>query len=152
MVEESHEGSPGAVPEGDWDEIERQLTEFGQRMADMVRTAVDDPDTRRHAREVKSRLEQMAGRIGDAVESAASSPEATRLREAGKQAAADAAPHVASALRVANEMLQGVVDKLEERAADLSGRADAAGPTDAADAAATDAQAAGHDPEDAGEG
>lgn len=109
-----------------WDEIENQLVEFGQRMADLVRSAIDDPETRRHAREVKVRLEDMAGRIGDAVDSAVTSADASGVRErageaagvvvsAGKRAAGEAAPHVASALRVANETLQGLVDRLDER-------------------------------------
>jgi hypothetical protein len=110
-----------------WDDIERQLAEFGQRMADLVRSAIDDPETRRHAREVKVRLEDMAGRIGDAVDSAVSSAEVSGARErvgeaaetvvsASRRAAGEAAPHVASALLVANEMLQGVVDRFDDRA------------------------------------
>lgn len=115
-------------PREAWDEIERQLVEFGQRVAHLARSAMDDPETRRRAGEMKAYLEETAVRIGDVIDGAASSASVENAREkagdateavtsASRRAAAEAAPHLASALRVTNEMVQGLVDRLEARAA-----------------------------------
>jgi hypothetical protein len=125
-------GSGQSEPADSWEAIGRQIGALGAAIGSAVRAAADDPDVKRHASEAKAQLESLANKLGEAVDRAAESEQGKRFREeagraadsvasAGRQAAEDVRPHVASALEAANETLRSMVERLEQHNAERSG-------------------------------
>jgi hypothetical protein len=127
----------GEGPEADaradaaWREMISQLDAFAQAAGRWARSAVDDPENRARATELKEHVEKTAKEIGDSIEggvdSAAKSDvgasfkdAATKTGEAfataGKRVSEEAAPHMANAFHSAAEALRTAAEKMERSA------------------------------------
>lgn len=110
----------------DWSDIARQLEELGGSVASYIRAKMDDPETKRHAAEVQSQLERAAGAVGDAMSEAARSDAGQRAYNAatsvagaavatGQKVADEVRPHLADAIRKANEAIRAAADSMTSR-------------------------------------
>ncbi len=110
-----------------WDDLGRQLNELGAAIGRAVRAAVDDPENRRRAAELRDEVESMARSVGEALDEATSSPHGQRVKEevgkaaesvaaAGRKVAEDVRPHLIEAARTASEKLREAAAGMEKRA------------------------------------
>jgi hypothetical protein len=129
------EGPAGAgaeaarASEDTWDELGRQLSELGAAVGRAVQAAVDDPENRRRAGDLRDGLLSLAGAVGDALDDAGGSPHGQRVKQefsrvahtvadAGRKVADDARPHLIGAARSASERLQEAAAGLERRSSE----------------------------------
>lgn len=110
-----------------WDDLGRQLNELGSAIAQAVRVAVDDPENRRKAAELRDGLDSMARKVGAAFDEAAASPHGQRVKEevgkaaesvaaASRKVAEEVRPHLIEAARTASEKLREATAGMEQRA------------------------------------
>lgn len=118
-----HSSEPAGRTE--WEEVKSSLDELGEAMSRWANSVKDDPENRRHARDIKEQFESMGHDIGRALDSAADSEFVKGMGDAaGKagEAFTDAAktvgrevtPFVATAFRTAAEGIRVVADKIED--------------------------------------
>lgn len=135
----------------DWSDITRQLEELGASVASYIRATMDDPETKRHAAEVRAQLDRAAGAVGDAMSEAARSDAGQKVYNAattvagaamarGQKVAEEVRPHLADAIRKANEAVRAAADSMTSRgdsAAEARGAdsSDAPAPADSGSAA-----------------
>jgi hypothetical protein len=127
------EGVKGAAPrpagagEDTWEELGRQLSELGGAIGRAVQAAVDDPENRKRAGELRDGLLSLADAVGTALDDAGESPQGQRVREefskvartvadASRKAADDVRPHLIGAAKTASEKLKEAAAGLERRA------------------------------------
>jgi len=112
----------GPGPKDAWREVLAQIDALGDSMTRWAKAAVNDPENRRHADEIKARLDSVGSKvastfdeatktdIGKSVQQAAETT-GKAVVEAGGKVAAEAAPVVASAL----SGFAGMLGKAAER-------------------------------------
>jgi hypothetical protein len=135
-------GASSGGPAPDWSDIARQLEALGSSVAAYIKATMDDPETKRHAAEVRAQLERAAGAVGDAMSDAARSEAGQKVYNAattvagaavstGQKVAEEVRPHLADALRRANEAVRAAAESMTARgeaaAAEGAGAAPGAG-------------------------
>jgi hypothetical protein len=137
----------GDQPSGDsWDDLGRQLRELGAAISRAVQAAVDDPENKRRAAELRDDVESMARTVAAAFDEAADSPHGQRVKEevgkaaetvaaAGRKVADDVRPHLIDAARIASEKLREAAAGMEKRANAASKPEEKAPPADGEGAA-----------------
>ncbi|MBA4370982.1 MAG: hypothetical protein C0418_05315 [Coriobacteriaceae bacterium] len=111
-----------------WREVLSQLDELGRAVATWAKAAVDDPENRRRAAELKERFDGVGRELGEAVDRAASSDVGQSFKEAaektgeafkvaGERFSGQVAPKVAEALRRAADSMGDASERMRERAA-----------------------------------
>lgn len=119
-------GTTGAAASPDWSDITRQLEELGASVASYIRATMDDPETKRHAAEVREQLERAAGAVGEAMSDAARSDAGQRVYNAatsvagaavatGQKVADEVRPHLADAIRKANDAVRAAAESMTSR-------------------------------------
>lgn len=110
----------------DWSDIGRQLEELGSSVASYVKATMDDPETKRHAAKVREQLDTAAKAVGDAMAEArrseagqiaynAASSAASAAVVTGQKVAEEMRPHLADALRKANEAVRAAAESMTSR-------------------------------------
>jgi hypothetical protein len=113
--------------EDTWEELGRQLSELGGAIGRAVQAAVDDPENRKRAGELRDGLLSLADAVGTALDDAGESPQGQRMKEefskvartvadASRKAADDVRPHLIGAAKTASEKLKEAAAGLERRA------------------------------------
>jgi len=111
-------------------------------VAAYIKATMDDPETKRHAAEVREQLETAAKAVGEAMTDARRSEAGQKAYNAattvagaavatGQKVAEEVRPHLADALRKANEAVRAAAESMTSR----SGDAAAAGTEEAPPAA-----------------
>lgn len=112
-----------------WEDLARQLDELGTAVARAVRAAVDDPENRKRAADLRDEFADVARKVGTAFDEALASDEGRRIRDdvadaaskvaaAGRRAAEEVRPHLADVARTATETLRDAAAVMERRAAE----------------------------------
>ena len=111
-----------------WSDVISQLDGLAEAAGKWTRAAVDDPENRRRARELKEHIEKMARGVGDAIDSGVSKTSSSDVGEAFKGAAVktgdafkvagqrftdEVAPKMASAFSGAAEKLNQAAQKMD---------------------------------------
>jgi uncharacterized coiled-coil protein SlyX len=107
-----------------WREVGRQFQTLGESLAEAVRTAWENEETRRHVQNMQDGLEAMAAKVDQAIKEAGTSPQAQKLRgeaekaaeslrEAGEQTWQEVQPHLLSALNQINAQLEKMIGRLK---------------------------------------
>jgi hypothetical protein len=107
-----------------WQEVGRQFKLLGESISLAFQAAWQDEENRRRMEGMRSGLESMVSEVGNTIKEAANSPQSQRVREHGRQAAAefraaseqtvqDIRPHLVTALRQLNQELQKLTDRME---------------------------------------
>jgi hypothetical protein len=120
-----HDQSPPAAGRTEWEEVKSALDSLGDAMTRWANSVQDDPENRRHARDIKEQFESMGHDMGRALDSAADSDFVKGMGEAaGKAGEAftgaartvgrEVTPFVATAFRTAAEGIRVAADKIEE--------------------------------------
>lgn len=149
-------GAGAGAPAPDWSDIGRQLEELGSSVASYIKATMDDPETKRHAAEVREQLETAAKSVADAMAEAGRSEAGQKVYNAattvagaavatGQKVADEVRPHLADALRKANEAVRAAAESMTSR-----GAAPAEGTEGAGEPAA--AEPAGETPAESGTG
>jgi len=131
MVPEDQSAETGRSYES-WQQVGEQFEALGASLASAVQTAWADEGNRQAVREVESGLRSLASAVAVAVDEAAASPEGQQVRaeaeravasaqEAGRQAADQAVPQLASALRALGEGLRSALSELQRSGPDDKG-------------------------------
>lgn len=129
------EGEAGTRATGatapDWSDIGRQLEELGSSVAAYIKATMDDPETKRHAAEVREQLETAAKAVGEAMTDARRSEAGQKAYNAattvagaavatGQKVAEEVRPHLADALRKANEAVRAAAESMTSRSGDAA--------------------------------
>ncbi len=174
-VDAAEQPPPAADPEGGagpkeaWREVLTQIDALADSMTRWAKSAVDDPENRRHAAEIRERLEAVGTKIGSAVDEAtqtdigrsvgrAADKTGQAVLEVGGKVAQETGPAVATALTG----LAGLLGKAAERVGKAADKEPTADQRDATDVAGqngettdgpdgSDAPEDSADPEQAGE-
>lgn len=107
-----------------WSDVLSQIDALGEAMGRWTRAAVNDPENRARAYEVKAHVEKMASSVSEAVDGAvetdigqqikdAAAKTGDALKAAGTRVGDEVAPRMASAFRVAAEKLHQVAERME---------------------------------------
>jgi|GEM_PF-3542033 len=111
-----------------WHDVIAQLDALGEAIGRWTRAAVNDPDNRRRAEELKDHVETMAHKVSTAVDEASDSASKSDVGQAFKEAAEktgealkaagerftdEVAPRMASAFRGAAEKLHQAAERME---------------------------------------
>lgn len=111
-----------------WRDVLAQLDELGRAVADWAKAAVDDPENRRRAAELKERLDGVGRDLGEAADRAVGSEVGQSFKEAadktgeafkaaGERFSEEVAPKLADALKRAADSIGDAADRVRERAA-----------------------------------
>lgn len=111
-----------------WRDVLAQLDELGRAVADWAKAAVDDPDNRRRAAELKERLDGVGRELGEAADRAVGSDVGQSFKEAadktgeafkaaGERFSEEVAPKLADALKRAADSIGDAADRVRDRAA-----------------------------------
>ena len=117
---------------GAWDEVAHALDELGQAVTAWTRALKDDPETRRHASDLKDGFERLGRQMGDTLDSAtdtefgrgvseAAGRAGAAVGDAARKAGDQVAPFVIGALRGAAEGIRRAADGLEARTGSPAG-------------------------------
>jgi len=112
---------------GPWEDVTRALQDLGDAVTAWAAALKDDPDTQRHARQLKDGFERLGRQIGDTLDSAADSDlgksvaqaagrAGAAVSDAARKAADQVGPFAVTALRGAAEGIRRAADGLEKRA------------------------------------
>lgn len=123
----------------DWSDIGRQLEELGASVAGYIRATMDDPETKRHAAEVRAQLQHAASAVGEAMSEGAHSETGQKVYNAatsvagaavatGQKVAGEVRPHLADAIRKANEAVRAAAESMTARGSGASGAPEADAP------------------------
>lgn len=115
-------------PKDTWQDVGREFEQLGGSIAQAFRSAWNDEENRRRAKEMQIGLESMIKEIGDAIRDTAESPKGQQIRDeairaadtlvnAGEQTAQEVRPHLVSALKQVNSELHKLVQRIEGRSA-----------------------------------
>jgi hypothetical protein len=119
-------GAASGAPAPDWSDIGRQLEDLGSSVAAYIKATMDDPETKRHAAEVRAQLETAAKSVADAMAEAGRSEAGQKVYNAattvagaavatGQKVADEVRPHLADALRKANEAVKAAAESMTSR-------------------------------------
>jgi hypothetical protein len=119
-------GPAAGAPAPDWSDIGRQLEDLGSSVAAYIKATMDDPETKRHAAEVREQLETAAKSVADAMAEAGRSEAGQKVYNAattvagaavatGQKVAEEVRPHLADALRKANEAVRAAAESMTSR-------------------------------------
>lgn len=121
-------------PKDAWQDVGREFEQLGSSIARAIRSAWNDAENRRRAKEMQTGLEAMIKEVGEAIRDTAQSPQGQQIRDGviraadtlvdvGEQTAQEIQPHLISALKQVNDELQKLVMRMENQAksADESG-------------------------------
>lgn len=131
---------PGTAPASDqgeaaaaaasnaWREVLAQMDALGEAIGRWARAAVNDPDNRRHAQELKDRMNGVASQVGTAMDDAMEADVGRSLKEAGEKMGdafrtagdrftGEVAPRMASAFRSVADSLHGAASRMEDKGA-----------------------------------
>jgi len=147
--EEAGPGGGGPADEhatAAWHDVIAQLDSLGEAIGRWTRAAVNDPDNRQRAEELKEHVETMAHNVSAAVDEASSSAAKSDVGQAFKEAAEktgdalkaagerfteEVAPRMASAFRGAAEKLHQAAERMERpKEPGDQGGAESTGPAD----------------------
>ena len=109
-----------------WSEVVSGLDGLGEALGRWVKAAVNDPDNRRRADELSSRLEGFVSQVGTTIQGAASSEVGESFREAaektgdafrqaGEKISDELGPRLSGAFRSAADRLGKAAGRMEER-------------------------------------
>ncbi|MGB4592979.1 MAG: hypothetical protein WBI63_04285 [Coriobacteriia bacterium] len=130
MSDEQTIPTPDAAPQqtaGDaWRDVIAQLDEFGAAVGRWVKAAMNDPDNKAHAAEIKAKMESISSSLGDAVDKAADSEVGQSFKEAaektgdafkkaGGKISEEVGPSLAGAFRSAADKFREAAAKMEEK-------------------------------------
>ena len=116
------------VADAAWRDVIAQLDGLAEAAGRWTRAAVDDPENRQRAKELRDHIEQMANDVGDTVDGAISDAKAADVGQSFKDAASktgdafktagaafsnEVAPRMASAFRGAAEGMNRAAEKME---------------------------------------
>lgn len=116
------------VSDAAWKDVLAQLDGLAEAAGRWTRAAVDDPENRERARELRDHIEQMANNVGDTIDGAVSDAKATDVGDAFKDAAVktgdafktvgaaftnEVAPKMATAFRSAAEGMNRAAERME---------------------------------------
>lgn len=135
---------------GAWDDVSHALNDLGEAVTTWAAAFRDDPETRRHASELKDGFERLGRQMGDALDSVSGSDFGRSVTQAAGRAGAamgdvarkagdQVSPFVVSTLRGASEGIHRAADRLDKRGSEVG--SDAA-PSDASETSAATAEAA----------
>ena len=111
-----------------WSDVLEQLDALGDAIGRWTTAAVNDPDNRERAQELKEHVERMARKAGDAIDGASESASKSDVGQAFKDAAGktgeafkvagtrfteEVAPKMASAFRGAADKLHQAAERME---------------------------------------
>ncbi len=107
-----------------WNDVLSQIDALGDAISRWTRAAVNDPENRARAYEVKDHVEQMANSVSEAVDGAvetdigqqikdAAAKTGEALKAAGNRVGDEVAPRMASAFRGAAEKLHQAAERME---------------------------------------
>ena len=128
---EQQEASAGAERQaGAWDDVSHALNDLGEAVTTWAAAFKDDPETRRHAAELKDGFERLGRQMGDALDSVSGTDFGRSVTEAAGRAGAamgdvarkagdQVSPFVVSTLRGASEGIRRAADRLEKRGAEV---------------------------------
>jgi len=108
-----------------WQDIGRQFQNLGESLASAFRTTWQNEDNRNRMQSMQQGLEKMVNNVGQAIKEGAESPEVQRARveaekaaasakAAGEQTLQDVRPHLVSALRQVNDLVQTMIARMEQ--------------------------------------
>lgn len=132
MSDEQTTPTPDVAPQqtaGDaWHDVIAQLDEFGAAVGRWVKAAMNDPDNKAHAAEIKAKMEGIAASLGDAVDKAADSEVGQSFKDAaektgeafkkaGEKISEEVGPSLAGAFRSAADKFRDAAAKMEEKTA-----------------------------------
>ena len=111
-----------------WRDVLAQLDELGRAVANWAKAAVDDPENRRRAAELKERLDGVGRDLGEAADRAVGSEVGQSFKEAaektgeafkvaGERFSEEVAPKLADALKRAADSMGDAADRMRDRAA-----------------------------------
>lgn len=123
-----------ADPAAAWQDVASGLDTLGDAIARWAKAAVNDPDNRRRADELASRLDEFMSEAASTVKGAtdselgqsfreAADKTGDALRQAGERVTDELGPRLSGAFKSAAERLSNAAERIEERA----GREDAGG-------------------------
>lgn len=146
--------SPSAGAGDAWHEVVVQIDALGSAVSAWTRSAIEDPENRRHAAEIRAKLESITHRVASTIDEASKTEVGSAVVDgaektgqavvdAGGKVVEAAAPHVASALTG----LAGILGSAAERV----GKATAKPAQPAEEEAAVDAEADDESAPDAGQ-
>jgi len=110
----------GQQAEDVWERLGSQLAELGKAIADAMRSAADDPENQRRARELKDGFDNVTREVGDAFSEAFSGEPGQRVKEAAgavaaasRKAADEVKPHLADFTRKAGDALRDAAARID---------------------------------------
>lgn len=109
-----------------WRDVVAQLDAFGAALGRWMKAAVNDPDNKTRAAEVKAQMENIASSLGEAVDKASDSEVGQSFKEAaektgdafkkaGEKISEEVGPSLAGAFRSAAEKFREAAAKMEEK-------------------------------------
>jgi hypothetical protein len=137
------------VADAAWRDVIDQLDGLAEAAGRWTRAAVDDPENRQRAKELRDHIEKMAGEVGDTIDDAVSDAKAADAGQAFKDAATktgdafktagaaftnEVAPRMASAFRGAAEGMNRAAEKMERPSPPPPPPGDAPGEAETTDA------------------
>ena len=126
--EAAEETGTERVADAAWRDVIAQLDGLAEAAGRWTRAAVDDPENRERARELRDHIEQMAADVGDTIDGAVNDARASDVGQSFKDAASktgeafktagaaftnEVAPRMASAFRGAAEGMNRAAEKME---------------------------------------
>lgn len=111
-----------------WQRVLDRFDELGEALGRWASAAVDDPENRERAEELKTRVEGVADRIGDAMDEAtrtdvghgvkdAATKAGDALKDFGGRFTGEVAPRMADAFEFAAERLRDAAEQMERSGA-----------------------------------
>ncbi|MHB1342467.1 MAG: hypothetical protein ACYCX5_12030 [Coriobacteriia bacterium] len=121
-----------------WRDVVAQLDEFGAALGRWMKAAVNDPDNKARAAEVKSKMESIASSLGEAADKAvdsevgqsfkdAAEKTGDAFKKAGEKISEEVGPSLAGAFRSAADKFREAAAKMEEKTAGGTPDGDAPG-------------------------
>ncbi len=141
------------VADAAWHDVIAQLDGLAEAAGRWTRAAVDDPENRQRAKELRDHIEQMANDVGDTIDGAISDAKAADVGQSFKDAAGktgdafktagaaftnEVAPRMATAFRRAAEGMNRAAEKMERTPPPPPPPTDGQGEAEATDAVADD--------------
>lgn len=119
-------GSTAEASASAWREVLAGVDALGEALARWAKAAVNDPEHKRRAQELRRRLEEFASEVGETVAGAADSDVGRSVkdaagkagdafRQAGQTLSAEVAPRLARVFESGADSLRRAADRLEAR-------------------------------------
>jgi len=143
------DAAENGVADAAWRDVLAQVDGLAEAAGRWTRAAVDDPQNRQRAKELRDHIEQMARSVGDTIDGAVSDATASDVGQSFKDAAGktgvafktagaafanEVAPRMASAFRGAADQMNGAAAKMERPSPPPPPPGDTPGEAEATDA------------------